>query len=73
MDKIWNRKSFEVGGHWPLWRGWKNRMTTQNRQKSNGIKKEEQKEKCCVYTVNLQMTEINEDFKAFLYIWVIAT
>jgi len=20
---------------WPLWRGWKNRMTTQNRQKSN--------------------------------------
>jgi len=24
MDKIWDRKSFEVGGHWPLWRGWKN-------------------------------------------------
>jgi len=24
MDKIWNRKSFEVGGHCPLWRGWKN-------------------------------------------------
>ena len=19
MDKIWDRKSFEVGGHWPLW------------------------------------------------------
>ena len=35
MDKIWDRKSFEVGGHWPLWRGWKKRMTTQNRQKSN--------------------------------------
>ena len=30
--------------------------------------KEEEKETCCVYTVNLQMTEINEDFKAFLYI-----
>jgi len=28
MDKIWDRKSFEVGGHWPLWRGWKNRITT---------------------------------------------
>jgi len=29
MDKIWDRKSFDVGGHhWPLWRGWKNRMTT---------------------------------------------
>jgi len=23
MDKIWDRKFFEVGGHWPLWRGWK--------------------------------------------------
>jgi len=23
MDTIWDRKSFEVGGHWPLWRGWK--------------------------------------------------
>jgi len=30
MDKIWDRKSFEVG-HWPLWRGWKKGMTTQNR------------------------------------------
>ena len=38
MDKIWDRKSFEVGGHWPLWRGWKNRMTTLNRQKSNAKK-----------------------------------
>jgi len=24
MDLIWDRKSFEVGGHWPLWWGWKN-------------------------------------------------
>jgi len=23
MDKIWYR-NFEVRGHWPLWRGWKN-------------------------------------------------
>ena len=38
MDEIWDRKSFEVGGHWPLWRGWKHRMTTQNRQKSNAKK-----------------------------------
>ena len=29
------QKSLKVGGHWPLWRGWRNRMTTQNRQKSN--------------------------------------
>ena len=35
MGKIWDRQSFEVGGHWPLWRGRTNRMTTQNRQKSN--------------------------------------
>ena len=35
MDKIWDRKSFEVGGHWPLWRGRKKRITMQNRQKLN--------------------------------------
>jgi len=23
MYKIWDRKFFKVGGHWPLWRGWK--------------------------------------------------
>ena len=23
MDKIWDRKSFDVGGHWPLWWGMK--------------------------------------------------
>ena len=38
MDKLWDRKSFEVGGHWRLWRGWEKRMTTQNRQKSNAKK-----------------------------------
>ena len=21
IDQIWDGKSFEVGGHWPLWRG----------------------------------------------------
>ena len=21
MATIWDRKSFKVGGHWPLWRG----------------------------------------------------
>jgi len=35
MDNIWDRKSFEVGGHWPLWRGWTNpewpRRTDQSR------------------------------------------
>ena len=38
MDNIWDRKSFEVGGHWLLWRGWKKRMTTRKRQKSNAYK-----------------------------------
>jgi len=33
MNKIWDRKSFEVWGHWPLWGGWKKQMTKQNRQK----------------------------------------
>jgi len=26
VDKIWYRNPFGVGGHWPLWRGWKNWM-----------------------------------------------
>jgi len=45
MYKIWDRKSFEVGGHCPLSLGWKNRMTTQNRQKSNAKKKEKKESK----------------------------
>ena len=40
MDKIWYRNPFNVGGHWPLWWGWKNRMTTQNRQKVERKKKD---------------------------------
>jgi len=39
MDKIWDGKSFEVGGDWPLWLGWKKWMTTPNRQKSNTKKR----------------------------------
>ena len=42
MDNILDRKSFQVGGHWPLWRGRKKRMTTQNRQKSNAKTKQQQ-------------------------------
>jgi len=26
MDKLLDRKSFEVGCHWPLWWGWKKGM-----------------------------------------------
>jgi len=37
MDKIWDRKSFEVGGHWPLWRGSKQRMTKKNRTLKNKL------------------------------------
>ena len=28
MDRIWDRKSFEVGDHWPLWRDEKNEAST---------------------------------------------
>ena len=37
MDKILDRKSFEVEGHWPLWPD-KKKTTTQNRQNSNAKK-----------------------------------
>ena len=36
MDKIWDRKSFEVGGHWQLY---KNPNDHADRQKSNAKKK----------------------------------
>ena len=26
MDRIWDRKSIEVGGHWPLWRGCRQKL-----------------------------------------------
>ena len=32
MDEIWDKKSVEVGGHWPLGGDEKTRMTIQNRQ-----------------------------------------
>jgi len=38
MDKIWDRKSFEVGGHWLMWRGWKNEWPRRT-DKSRTLKK----------------------------------
>ena len=38
MYTILDGKSFDVGGHWQLWRVWKHRMTTQKRRKSNAKK-----------------------------------
>jgi len=39
MDKIWDRKSFEVGGHcMAVVAGMKKQMSTQNQQKSNAKK-----------------------------------
>ena len=38
MDKIWDRKSFEVGVHWPLWRGWKTEWPRRT-DKSRTLKK----------------------------------
>ena len=41
MNQIWDRKSFEVAGHWPLWRGWKNkwpRRTNKSRTLKKSIK-----------------------------------
>jgi len=43
MDKIWDRKSFEVGGHLPLWQGWPRRprrtdkSRTLNKSKENRL------------------------------------
>ena len=45
MDKIWDRKFWEIGGHWPLWRGWKNEWPRRT-NKSRTLKK-------CIYSYNL--------------------
>ena len=36
MDKIWDRK---VGGHWPLWLGWKKTFWPRRTDKSRTLKK----------------------------------
>ena len=38
MDKIWDRKSFEVGGHWQLWRGFQTNDHVEPTKKSNAKK-----------------------------------
>ena len=65
MDKIWDRKSFEVGGHWPLWRGRKNRTTTQNRQNSNA-KKQKTKPQAILRSL-LWALPVNDDFSVVIY------
>jgi len=39
MDKIWDNKSFKVGGYWPLWRGRKTKWLRRT-VKSWTLKKE---------------------------------
>jgi len=40
MGKIWDRKSFDIGGHWPLWQGLKKTNDhAEPTKKSNIIKK----------------------------------
>ena len=55
MDKIWDRKSFEVGGHWPLWRGWKNEWPRRT-DKSGTLKIREKKS---ITTVSLKNSKIH--------------
>jgi len=49
MDKIWDRKSIEVGGHWPLWR----EKTMQNRQKSKAKKQNKTKAKKIILIITI--------------------
>jgi len=56
MDKIWYRKSFEVRGHWPLWRGWKNKWAHKT-DKSWTLKK----------TKRTQRLQLHKKCLAFIY------
>jgi len=60
MENIWDRKSFEVEGHWPFWWGWKNRITTRKRQKLNANKQKliDLHWKTYKTSVNLTMNQI---------------
>ena len=74
MAKILDRKSFEVGGHWPLWRGLNNRMTTQNRQKSNAKKNQlsnSEIDMCISHTRVDQLLKmlLNDHAISFLLMW----
>ena len=46
MDKIWDRKFFKVGGHWPLWRGMKKPNDHAEPTKSRTIKKSTGRSNC---------------------------
>ena len=48
MDKIWDRKSYKVGGHWPLWRGWK---YGRPRKPDKGRTLEKHKKKLCDWSM----------------------
>ena len=48
MDKIWDRKSFEVGSHWPLWRGLKKTNNHAEPTKVERLKNIKNKNKCPV-------------------------
>ena len=58
MDKIWDRKSFEVGGHWRCGGHEKTRMTTQNRQKVES-KKQQHKNDMVLGDVNIVLERFN--------------
>jgi len=47
MDIIWDRKSFEVGGHCPMWRRWKKRMTTHSTVETLFVLQKRLRE-CCI-------------------------
>jgi len=58
MDKIWDGKSFEVGGHWPLRRGSKNewRRRTDN---SRTLKKQNKKQQKPIQVIIFEFQNIS--------------
>ena len=47
MNTIWYRKSFVVGGYWPLWLGWKNEWPRRT-DKSRTLKNHQVSAKVCI-------------------------
>ena len=56
--KIWDRKSFEVGDHWPLWRGWKNEWPHRTDKSRHAKKNKKWKLICGLwYFLNVQLSK----------------
>ena len=67
MDKIWDRKSFEVGVHWPLWWGWKTEWPRRT-DKSRTLKVFKKNLYSCEYLQMIKKFDVHTPLLCFIYL-----